>query len=257
MNSMTMTEERLRAFVDGELDAADAAQVEAALAHDEAARRFVERERALRAQLQAAFAPVLDEPVPDRLMAALRAPAAHSVPTASAVVDLGAERERRRPPTSPAPRRVGWPTWLGLAASVLLAVFVGLRLQAGGAGASHDAPAAVVADASLSHALATRRAADNAAANTVQVGISFVAKDGHYCRSFALPAQQQAGLACQRGGEWQVQVLAHAQTGAAGAYRQAATVLPPAVLQAVDAQIDGAPLDASAEEAAIRRGWRR
>ena len=40
-----------------------------------------------------------------------------------------------------------------------------------------------------------------------------------------------------------------------GGYRQAGSALPPAVLDAIDARIDGAPLDAAGEEAARRRGW--
>jgi hypothetical protein len=50
-------------------------------------------------------------------------------------------------------------------------------------------------------------------------------------------------------------VLAEAGTQAEGAYRQAGSDLPPAVLDAIDARIAGKPLDAAGEEAARARGW--
>ena len=40
-----------------------------------------------------------------------------------------------------------------------------------------------------------------------------------------------------------------------GDYRQASAQLPPAVLDAIDARISGATLDAAAERLARERGW--
>ena len=60
---MTISEPMLMAYADGELSASDSAEVEAAR---------VDRYRAQRARLQAAFGPTLDEPVPARLLAAAR-----------------------------------------------------------------------------------------------------------------------------------------------------------------------------------------
>jgi hypothetical protein len=39
--------------------------------------------------------------------------------------------------------------------------------------------------------------------------------------------------------------------------RMAGSGLPEPVLRAVEAEIDGSPLDAQAERAALRAGWRR
>ncbi|MFN3843995.1 MAG: zf-HC2 domain-containing protein, partial [Rehaibacterium terrae] len=63
---MRISDERLMAYVDGELDAAQAAQVEAAIAADPALAAAVARQRRLRERLRAAFDPVLDQPVPER-----------------------------------------------------------------------------------------------------------------------------------------------------------------------------------------------
>ena len=64
-----------------------------------------------------------------------------------------------------------------------------------------------------------------------------------------------AGLACRSGEEWKLQVLATAPAHQ-GELRPAAA-MPMAVLHAVDAAIEGEPLDAAAESAARDAGWRK
>lgn len=54
-----------------------------------------------------------------------------------------------------------------------------------------------------------------------------------------------------------MQSLAAVEAAPAGAMRQAASALPPAVLQAIDARIAGDPLDAARKRQARDRGWRR
>jgi hypothetical protein len=77
-----ITEELLMAYADGELDgaehAADRARIELAMRADPNVARRIESHRALRRQLGATFEPVLDEPVPDRLLAAVRRAGAQS-----------------------------------------------------------------------------------------------------------------------------------------------------------------------------------
>src|SRR5687768_338859 len=69
---MKIAEETLMAYVDGELDAASVARIEAALADDPDLAAVIARERALRQRLRSAFDPIVDEPVPERLIAAAR-----------------------------------------------------------------------------------------------------------------------------------------------------------------------------------------
>ena len=93
---MNIDDQTLMAYADDELDAATRAQVEAALARDPALAARVEEHRALRAELNAAFDPVLDEPVPDRLLAAVKPP----VRGDSAPIDLASVRQRRAAKTA-------------------------------------------------------------------------------------------------------------------------------------------------------------
>ena len=241
---MTYSDETLMAYVDGELDAPTRAAIDGDLRVDADLLQRVQEQRALREQISDAFDPVLDEPVPERLLAAARKRRA-----ASNVIDLASAR---------GPRRAWrWPEWGAMAACLMVGVFVGQSALGPAMPIAADA-GRLVAAGQLDAALTTRIASDAAGDAGARVGLSFVSKGGEYCRTFALAAEGAAGLACRRGGRWQVEVLAHA-AGAAAAperYRQAGSALPDAVLRAVDERISGEALDAQQEREAAARGWR-
>jgi hypothetical protein len=242
--SKTFDDEILMAYADGELGPAERAAVEAAMQSDPEVAAAVARHQNLRGDVFGAFAGVLAEPVPARLQ-----------PESSArVVQLDAHRaarvqaqERRAP---------SWARWGALAASLAIGVMAGLlgAHSLGGSGdlaLARDASGALLAAGRLDDAL-ERQLAGAQAQGEVQVGMSFLSNSGSYCRSFVLGAS--AGLACREGGAWHIPVLAEAQRQQT-AYRQAGAALPPAVLDAVDARIAGATLDAAAERSARDRGW--
>lgn len=101
----------LMAYVDGEVDAASAREIERAIASDPA---IAARARAFRDSAtltRAAYADALHEPVPDRLIAALGAVGA---PTTSAPNVVTLSR-----PSRPAKQLVGWAMAASLAALVI------------------------------------------------------------------------------------------------------------------------------------------
>jgi len=247
---MNWTDDTLMAFVDGELDAAQRADLERALVGDVALQARMAALQSQRQRVSAAFATVLDEPMPDRLAKLLaNAPAAPS----AAVVDLGAARAARtQRRTMP-----GWAQWGGMAASVVLGVLLGMQF----AGRGGDAPLGMrdgrlVAGGAIDQALSAQLAsAGSTGSAPVAVQSSFVDRDGAYCRTFSTTTL--AGLACRRDGQWAVQALAATSVTADGAMRQAATSLPREVLVAVDQRIAGEALDATRERQARDQGWRR
>lgn len=251
---MKISDEMLMAYADGELDRADAARVEAAIATDPALAAAVERHRALRTRLASQFAGVLDEPVPERLLASARGDAAA---TADTVVDIRDLATRR----APAPRRRwAWPEWGAMAASLLLGMLV---VQVWHAREQDDGVLVAGADGllrahgPLAGALDAQLASAPDPAAEVAVGISFRAADGRYCRSFVMRREPaRSGLACRDASGWQVPVLGEAAAGPGGELRLASTALSPAVRAEVDARIDGEPLDAEGERAARDAGWR-
>jgi anti-sigma factor RsiW len=241
----------LMAYADGELDATQAARVEALLARDPEAAGIVAAHRALRARVDAAFANVLDEPVPARLQAAVAPQDERTGPVV---------RRRRRTSTA---RR--WPmppsisrNLLAMAASLLVGIAIGAASLLPRLGGPRDVglvDADMVARNSLADAL--DRQLSGPSTGPVRVALSFRATDGRYCRAFAVQkVHPVAGIACRTGVDWQVTTLAQDSAAQAGQMRQATTQMPAAVLADIDARIRGESLDAKAERDAKARGWR-
>jgi hypothetical protein len=244
----------LQAFVDGELDAATAARIDAALANDEVLARRVRQARDVRTQLRGLFDPVLDEPVPERLSALLQPPTAATRVAASPLTTPAASRHETGARGRRASRR-----WLlpgaALAASIA-ALTIGLWWHAG-TDLVRMRDGHQFAAGALSHALdRTLASAPNPAA-PITIGLTFRSVDGHICRTFVeRSAQALAGLACHEASGWSLPVLAKATGPGAGELRQAGSELPPEVQVAVDARIYGDAFDAQQERAARDRGWR-
>ena len=244
---MSIDEETLLAFLDGELDPEEAREVEAAIASDPA---LAERARAhaeLRDLVASAYAPLAEEPVPERLLRAVQGGAAE-------VADLDAARARRRPTRALAPGAA----WAMAASLVIgLAAGVGLtRLQPQPLLAA--GPEGLEAQGALARTL-DRQLASQGPAGPVRIGLSFRATDGRFCRSFtASAARGLAGVACRGPSGWRFErAMAAAPEPRTSAYRTAATETPPEVLDKIQSMIAGAPLDAQEEAAAKARGWRR
>ncbi|HEY8003441.1 MAG TPA: hypothetical protein VIE16_04395 [Phenylobacterium sp.] len=222
-------DERVIAYVDGELAGEARVAFEAQMSADPALAAEVARHRALAARVAVAYAPVLEEPVPPRLTA------------------LAGAANDRGPIGRPA-----WPQWAAMAACLVLGVAAGRAFW------PEQGPLAarggeLLARGALDRALTTALASEPGGA--IRVGLTFKAADGRYCRTFESPADRLAGLACRRDGRWRAQTTTAWAPPPASAYRQAASELPPAVLAAVDGLSAGPSLDAAAERAARDRGW--
>jgi hypothetical protein len=260
---MSIPDELLMAYADGELNdaahAAERAQVEAAMKADTDIARRVEKHRALRGRLSASFDRVLEEPVPDRLIAAIRrAPAA----TTATVSDLSSARAAKAAAAGAAKPRAKWsgPQWGAMAASLVIGAIIGhVALQSPDASPIVARDGHLVAQAGLADALSNQLASTQTVNSPVQIGTSFKAKDGAYCRTFVLhEGDAVGGLACRAGKDWNVNTLARAEAtpGADGGYRPAGSEMPDAVRAAVEAQIVGDPLDSSGEAQAKSSGWK-
>lgn len=224
-------EAMLVAFADGELDEVNRRRVERAVAQDPALGRRVEAHRALRAKLAGHYAPVAQEPVPDRLRALLE------------------ESERVVPMARPERRRGGWAMGGAIAASLVLGLAIG-HMSGGQAGPVGVRGGVMVAQGDLARALDTQLASAQEGA-PIRIGLSFRRKGGGWCRSFD---GQIAGVACREGQGWQVQ-QALPGAGAGTDYRQASSA-DARIMATVDALMDGVPADAQGERAAQAKGWR-
>jgi len=246
---MTLSDEVLMAYADGELDIQTREQVEEAITKDPEIARRVASHKALRDALRSSFDPVLDEPVPDRLVAAARA--SSPAPSYPRVVPLRRHSAAAR----------SWPKWAAIAASFVLGALVlqfGSNLHISGSITERDGQ--LLASGALEQALSNQLTKNQPARAPVQIGVSFRSKDGNYCRTFQLrQATSLAGLACREENKWRVEILARADASPAGnpEYRPAGSALPSSVIQAVNETIAGDPLDADAEGDARKRQWHR
>jgi hypothetical protein len=241
---MNVSDEMLMAYADGEADDATRTLIEAAMRDDPEIRGRVARHRALRQAVQGAFAEVLEEPVPQRLVAAARgAPAGNVVDLARAREGAGKGLRRWQP--------------AAMAASLLLGLALGY-LGWRGSAPLVTSNGELVAGAGLADALSTQLSSDRTPGRVAVTGLSFRAKSGDYCRTFSLTgSHSNSGLACREGGNWKIKVLAQSPETppSASAFRPATSADSPAVRAAVEESIDGEPLDQAGEIAARRENW--
>lgn len=252
-----LNDETLLAYVDGELDAATASEVEAALADDPAASETVALFRESARLAQAAFAEPMDADIPAHLLAPFNDTAADPAPSAD-VVDFAARRAAR---PAGSVRRFALP----LAASIALAVGI-----AGGWTLSSQTVAPVDSGALLGsistesslHAALEGTPSGQALAwdgGEIKPLLTFRGVDGRFCREYQATGTQAGqgsiGVACRGDNQWQQQIAIAAQTTGDGAFQPASGGLE-SLESFVDELMADMPLDAAAEAAALAAGWK-
>ena len=247
---MTFDDVTLGAYVDGELDQTTVGEIEAAAKTDAVLAARIDKARRLKALMGGAFSSAMAEPTSERFM---RVVTGAPSPTSAEII-----RFQGKPPTNPkaakpqAAKPASPKAWSGaglwtMAACLAAGVVIGVIAPWKSADDTALSPSRAVT-------VALNRQASGPGAGPVRIGLSFKAKDGAYCRTFSAGAT--AGLACRDGAAWAVRAAAPAAVVADTAYRTAASETPQAVLDAVDAMIQGAPLDAQAEAKARKAGWK-
>lgn len=253
---MTIPDELVAAYVDGELEGAERARIEQAIAQDAQLAQRVAQQRALRDRLRGTYNSVLKEAVPLRLAQAVK----FGAPTGPAqVIDLAqvrAERTRRGNGQRQAKVRR-----YSIAASVAVGLMAGVLIQRfatpGAVTEFHDG--SLLARGALAQALNEQLASNAAPGAAVRVGLTFRSKAGNYCRTFTLSGGRSlVGLACRDQDQWQLLNLMAAEGSGGGTtqnLRMATSALPPALLQAISERTSGDPLNAAAEAKARSSGW--
>jgi hypothetical protein len=256
---MNIPEETLMAFADGELDDAARAAIESALKDDPELAKRVARHVALRERVRVAYSSELSEPVPQRLLDAARRATAQLGP-ATNIVSLKDARDARQREAAvigvPAPR---WRSVAAIAASVVIGFSLGYANRNQGASPlARGTDGALTASGALANALSTQLVAGQSPGSAVHIGVSFLAKNGEYCRTFALSgAVSPSGLACRQGEQWRIESLGQSNDAAGSGYRTAATNMSSQTLKAVEERIDGEALDAAGEAEALHKNWHK
>jgi hypothetical protein len=234
------------AWLDGELSPDDAARVEAEVAADGELARRAQEHGAMTSQLRGAFGTVEAQPVPERLQRAIQ------TGSDSMIVDIGEARSARERRAQPL-----WVQAAALAATLVVRLFTGNLLSGGMAGDGSPRPieargGLLVASADLGNALSARLASAPAD-DGPRIGLTFREKNGAICRTFE--DQSASGFACRDSGGWRIRSLFQGAESQATDYRMASGP-EPQLMEAVEAVIDGEPLDAAQEKAALENGWK-
>ncbi len=236
---MKFPPETLMAYADGELDAETRRAIEAEMAVDPLIAQEVERQRALRAEVGGAYAGVLDEPMPDRLLrAAKKSP-------------VSASAQPRR--------RWSWPEYGSIAASLLIGILAGRALLHSPSESrlvAIGSDGRVIAGGALAQALSEQLSSQDG--TQIDIGLTFRSRSGEYCRTFgARVPSPVVGFACRDAETWRVDMLSTApRAQSSGGYRMASTQLPAPVVQAIAERMQGEALDADEEAIARQRRWR-
>ena len=225
-----MTDERFFEWLDGELDAAAATEVAAAVAADPELQRKADAHRAMQARLRGAFDAITPAPATDN------------------VVDLAQARSRfeaRRALPSMA-------QWAAIAATLVVGMVTGTMVGTGAETTIRTDSGQLIASGDLDRAL-DRRLASAPVETGPRIGLTFRDKAGSICRSFSDGAAH--GLACRDDEAWAVRGLIQGADAGRGDFRMAAGA-DPGLAAMIDSQIAGEPFDAEAERKALDGGWR-
>ena len=235
-----VNDETFFAWLDGELEADEAARVASEVAADPRLSARAAEHRAMQAKLKDAFNTVIDAPMPEHLDAAARRA------RQAEVIDFAEARKRRDR---------AWPSvaqWSAMAATLAIGVLIGtLAPQFRQVSPVQVQGGKIYAASALNEALSTQLA--SAPGGNVRIGVTFRDQSGAVCRSFTDPSS--SGLACREGNGWRVRGLFAAPEGQGGNYRMAAG-MDPNLAALVDSTMAGEPFDAAQEKAARDKGWR-
>ncbi|MBS7670157.1 anti-sigma factor family protein [Croceicoccus gelatinilyticus] len=228
---MTPTKEELAAFADGQIEGERQEEIAALVAGDPALAAEVARHHALRQKLAAHYAPILEQDLPEAMLAPLKA-------GEPGVVDMAMARQER------AMKRKA-PRWGWIAGPLAAAAALAIVFLPGG----KDLPDGY-AQGQLASALDTQLVSDGAADGT-RVLLSFEDEAGRYCRAFS--AGDTGGIACRDSTGWKLEADGDAGEAQATQYRQAGSDAD--LMARAQDMASGPALDSEGERAARERGW--
>jgi hypothetical protein len=263
---MHIDDDTLIAYLDGQLPDADYGPLEQALKHDESLRSRLQALADSSELARRVFDPVLLEPLPPQLIAAIwRAPD---------------PRVRAKPLRAGPPRPAGWLAWLGLApvrltwpalASVAvlgLGVVIGWQLIAPADDARWSLrEGAPVTDEALALALEVSPSGRvlRTTGGAVEILASFEQAGEGHCREFNRSSPRgtldELGIACRNAqGDWQLELLVAEDRPASvgeARYQTASDQQHDRADAFLRDRVRGQPLGEAEEQALIERGWAR
>jgi len=252
---MDIPDEQLAAYLNGELQGSERALIEQAIQSDARLARRVAQFRARRAREPGGLQALRQETISRRALQTGRSVAASG---SAQVIDLARVRAERKKRTEH--NRLRLSRRVAAAGSLAVGLLLGLLVERllPDATLTQYRDGALFAHGALADALDGQLGSTPLLGSSVQVGLSYRGKEGHYCRTFFVrEVHALSGLACREQQHWRVWTLEGADGRSGNVHlARGAAALPPAVVQAVGERTSGKPLDAQDELSAQRRGWR-
>jgi hypothetical protein len=248
MTDYNEQDDRIAAYLDGQMSGAELAAFEAELENNPALAAALARYSANDSLLRAAFDAPMQQPVDDALLVRMGL----GEPAAANLVNL-AERRDAKPLASAANDNAGWQRWRWpTAGAVAAALVVAVMTQTG------QAPAIDPQFAKAMESLPSGQSTAIASGETVQPLLTFKAGDGRFCREFSRQGAAAAtGIACRGNAGW----IIEAETGGAtnlpdgGQIQTAEGADSNALDKVYDSLKASDPLDGKTENALISSGW--
>lgn len=247
MTEQEFNDETLVAFADGELDDATAARLEDALEKDEALAARLAVFLDSRIAVASALQPLIHEPVPDALTAAVQQMAENAKIPKTTMDDNVVAFHQKQATSAPPGRK----TWLMPIAASLVAVIAGV----GGflVGREIGPPPApnvnTAVSAALDRELSGRDVALGPSGDSLHVISSFRDERGDLCREYELrrPTGNTISIACREDGAWMTRLALSAP--------RTDGYTPASAQETIDAYLTsihaGAPLSPEEEEKAL------
>ena len=190
----TISQEMIAAYVDGELPEGEAAKVRQGQKDDPAIRESIARYRALRAEVEYSFRPIIRAPIPVRLRHLFEPQA-------------GSPRAVSTGMRNSFGRVAHWVTPAAIAASLMIGVFAGNVMDGGDQKKLHFALDGDISDRAI-HTLLLRQPS-GVEKNGPNILATYRDENGDICREFVLGDTRSAqGLACLRAdGNWFIVAL--------------------------------------------------
>ncbi|MBR9912465.1 MAG: hypothetical protein GYB33_19160 [Gammaproteobacteria bacterium] len=235
---MNITDTMLSAFLDAELAEAEMEQVRNALAEDEHLADHLAELAMVDQLVRDTYTPIEQLPIPELALS----PAAPTGATAQ-VIALPLWRRATRALQRP----------MAAAAAVALAIGLVINIERGENGATDGSWQQVAASLETGRSGIRQQLADG---SEVLPQLSFVNRDGEYCRQFYRAGGGSAaqGIACRDTDGWQLRNSVPVQPLTTADSYQTATAHN-ALEQLLDDMIASGPLDADGEAAAIASQW--
>jgi hypothetical protein len=249
---MSREHERVSAYLGGTMTSQEASAFEQELKDDLGLAAVVERWQGNDAFLKQAFATPDATDISDALLARL------GLTETAASDNVVAIDSFRRPNTEQNDNSVSpkwrWPMVASIAASLVVALAVGNLLL--------TMPAGIASEATFQTAMNNSTSGVAVALNDTQTLtpiLSFEARDGRFCREFALKdkAESNQGITCKTGDQWTIEALVNGgKVLPSSSEIRTAAGNEGATLDTFYSRLGaGDPVDRSTEEYLILRGW--